>query len=171
MSNWQDDKKWSDQYMTEIKRILGEHLIGVANVEEDALHNTDLITLRMDAMRIACRVRTKSYYHEKNYKNEFTLRCSRPSGNKTELEKVMEGWGDFFFYGFGDEDGKLIAWTLGDLRVFREWFMEMKRRFNCTKGTIKRNNDGSSDFAVFEWSDVPSNMIVAQHLPTPVIDW
>ena len=61
MSNWEQDKRWSDRFLPEIKRILGEHLIAEPPVEEDAERNTDLIVLRLDAVRIACRVRKFQY--------------------------------------------------------------------------------------------------------------
>jgi len=52
MNGWTSDKAWSDQYMPAIKRILGEHLIGAAPQEDDQERNTDLIVLRMEAVRL-----------------------------------------------------------------------------------------------------------------------
>ena len=101
MSEWQKDKRWSDRFLPEIKRILGEHLISEPPIEEDAERNTDLMVLRLDAVRIGCRVR--KYEYLKQYGDEFTIRAGRPTGAKTELTKIIEGWGNYFFYGFSDE--------------------------------------------------------------------
>ena len=46
MKGWEDDKKWSDKFLPEIKRHLGEHLISEPeNIKEDKDHNTDLTIL------------------------------------------------------------------------------------------------------------------------------
>lgn len=166
MKGWKDDKRWSDRYLVSIKRILGEHLIGEPPVAEDQERNTDLIVLRMDAVRIACRIRKSTYLGD--YGHEFTIRCSRPSGIKTELSKIIEGWGDYFFYGFADESGdQLAAWVLSDLRVFRLWFMRELSRLDRGKfpGREKNNVDGSSAFRVFQWDDFPPEFIVATDGP------
>jgi hypothetical protein len=120
MSKWERDKKWSDKYLSEIKRYLGEFLIGEPeNIKEDIKHNTDLTVLELKTVRIACRVR-KDKYREK-YGHEFTIRSHRSTGNKTELAKIIEGWGDYIFYDFADESC-LTQWFIGDLKAFRLWF-------------------------------------------------
>ncbi len=158
MNGWDEDKKWSDIFLDEIKQILGLHLIGEPNTEEDQLRNTDLIVLIMASVRIACRIRRQKYIEE--YGNEFTVRCGRPSGYKTELTKIIEGWGDYFFYGFGcEETGKLIRWTLADLKVFRGAFMRLIYAGKNPKEM--KNKDDSSNFMCFSWVDFPNNLIVA----------
>jgi hypothetical protein len=161
VSDWKEDKRWSDRFLPQIKRILGEYLIGEASQEEDALRNTDLIVLRMEAVRIACRLRKSDKYLER-YVGDFTIRSNRPSGNKTELSKIIEGFGHYFFYGFADtESGLLTAWTLADLSVFRLWFnLELVRLKGTVPGLAKQNIDGSSSFLVFKWKDLPSEFVV-----------
>jgi len=118
MTTWENDKRWSDRFLPEVKRILGEHLISEAPYEEDAERNTDLIVLRLEAIRIACRIR--EHKHLLHYRHQFTIRSLRPSGNPTELAKIREGWGDYFFYGFADQTHtSLCQWTLGDLEALR----------------------------------------------------
>lgn len=169
MLDWQKDKRWSDGLLPEIKQILGLHLIGEPPMEEDAERNTDLIVLRMEAVRIGCRIRRHQYLER--YHDEFTIRAGRPSGAKTELTKIIEGWGDYFFYGFASEDGtRLAAWTLGDMRVFRRAYAVKLLNTHPGKapGVSKRNFDGSSSFAVFRWDEFPPEFIVGwarpQHL-------
>jgi len=167
MSNdWQKDKAWSDRFLPEIKRILGEHLIGEPPAEEDVLRNADLMVLRMEAVRIGCRVRTHSYLER--YPNEFTIRSVRPkTGNKTELSKILEGWGDYFFYGFSDvAEVYLAAWLLGDLKVFRLWFQRETANLppRRTPGQAKDNHDGKSSFLAFRVDDLPTEFVVARQL-------
>lgn len=156
---WQEDKQKSDLYIHEIKAILGVHLIGPAPEEEDQQRNTDLIVLKMEAVRIACRIRTPEYYVK--YPNDFTIRYTRPNGADTEFKKVMSGWGDYLFYGFGDDDERCLqAWRLGDLKVFRWW---LNRELYAGRRPYRRlrNRDGSSDFLAFTWTDLPDTFVVA----------
>lgn len=158
MNGWENDKKWSDQFLPEIKAILGVHLIGEPPLEEDQERNTDLIVLKMDAVRIGCRIRRSKYL--KLYSDEFTIRAGRPSGTKTELTKIIEGWGDYFFYAFAEESTGLAKWLLCDLKVFRLWYN--RQLFQGDKpGMGKNNNDGSSNFLAFKIKHLPNNFVVA----------
>ena len=159
MTGWQNDKGWSDNFVTEIKRSLAIHLICEAPVQEDQERNTDLIVLKMDSVRVACRIRREKWIANSN---EFTIREGRPSNAKTELAKIIEGWGDLFFYGFGSDDGsKLISWKIGDLKVFRLTIMRyMARNNGQLPGTSKLNHDGSSSFRIYDWSQF-EGMVIA----------
>lgn len=162
MKPWEKDKRWSDQFLPEIKAILGQTFIGAAPPEEDMEHNTDLIVLRMEPLRIACRIRRANKYFNK-YSDEFTIRTSRPNGVKTELRKIIAGWGDYIFYGFGDDPGNLVWWSIGDLRVFSVWVFEsIIKNHGGMPGIEQKNKDGSSDFRAFKWKDLPSEFIVNQ---------
>lgn len=159
--SWKAEKAWSDKFLVDIKRILGEYLIGEPPREEDAERNTDLMVLRMDAVRIGCRVRRHKYYAA--YNGEFTIRAGLPSGAKTELTKIIEGWGDYFFYGFANEGQTgLHAWALADLKAFRLWFNRYLVLNNGrVPGKEQGNTDGSSTFIAFSWKDFPTNFLVA----------
>lgn len=159
MQDWKADKSKSDIYLPEIKSILGLYLIGEPPLEEDQERNTDLMVLRMEAVRIGCRVRNISYLDK--YGDEFTIRAGRPSGTKTELTKIIEGWGDYFFYGFG-EGARLVKWGLGDLKIFRLWFSQQLYAGKIP-GIKKNNTDNSSHFLAFKWADLPKEFIVANN--------
>ena len=161
MNNWAAGKRWSDKFLPEIKRILGECLISEPPIKEDMKHNTDLIALRLEAVRIACRVRKYEYY--KQYPDEFTIRAGLPSGAKTELTKIIEGWGNYFFYGFADQQEKhLISWILGDLNAFRIWFSRQLLTSNGSMpGVTRKNYDGSSSFMVFKYNKIPNFIVSA----------
>lgn len=170
MTGWENDKRWSDRFLPEIKGILGLYLIGEAPTEEDQSRNTDLIVLRMEAVRIACRVRRHQYLER--YGDQFTIRAGRPSGVETELTKIIRGWGNYFFYGFcNQEEERLSRWLLGDLSEFRLWFQrESCERKGRAPGERQPNGDGSSHFLAFSIGDLPPPFVVASsqnwHLET-----
>lgn len=173
MKDWERDKRWSDRFLPQIKAILGVHLIGEPPLEEDQERNTDLMVLRMDAVRIGCRVRKHQYLQA--YGHEFTIRAGRPYGTKTELTKIIEGWGDYFFYGFADvEEQHLLQWFLGDLNVFRLWLSRWMTSHNGTiPGQRQANKDNSSHFRAFAVGALPSDFVIGRRedMPTLTTDW
>lgn len=159
MSQWQNNKRWSDRFLPEVKAILGAHLIGEAPVEEDQRRNTDLIVLRLEAVRICVRIRQFKYWSR--YSGQFTVRSSLPSGMQTELDKIISGWGDYNFYAYANQaEDRLYAWLLGDLRVFRLWFNRQLAR-GQRPWLPRANADGSSDFCAFRVADLPPEFVVA----------
>lgn len=166
---WTVDKKWSDVFLPEIKQILGLYLIGEPPIEEDQERNTDLMVLKMDAVRVGCRVRRSisesGYLAFERHSGEFTIRTGRPSGVKTELTKIIEGWGDYFFYGFANEDETgLRHWSLCNLNEFRVWFVRyLAKNKGQMPGIGKDNTDGSSTFKAFKFASLPPEFIIAKH--------
>ena len=169
MNEWMADKRWSDRFLPEIKQILGLYLIGEPPQEEDSERNTDLMVLKMDAVRIACRVRRHEYYER--YPGDITIRAGRPSGMKTELTKIIEGWGEYFFYGFSDkEEARLEAWRLCDLKAFRIWLVRSiwpGRETPEIPGTKRNNNDDSSSFLAFKADEIPGFVIATKNVSSP----
>lgn len=163
MNDWENDKRWSDRFLPEIKAILGRFLIKEASREEDAERNTDLVVLKMDSVRIACRIRRNAYLG--SYGNQFTIRSGRPSGIKTELTKIVEGWGNFLFYGFSNkEETQIEQWKIADLNVFR---LEFNRKICALPrlqipGYTQKNQDRSSSFLAFDWCQFSKGLVVAQ---------
>lgn len=158
--SFRDDYDWQRGLIPQVKQVLAQYLIVEAPFEEDADRNTDLIVLRLDTVRVACRLRTFDF--AKRFPDDFTIRASRPSGAKTELAKVIEGWGDYIFYGFADEAGDgLVGWLLGDLKVFRLWY---NRELYAGRhpGFYGRNRDGSSDFIAFDVNALPADFVTAR---------
>jgi hypothetical protein len=154
--SYTNDRRWSDIYIPAIVRAIAPYAIGVAPDPEDQCHNTDLLVLTNKCQRVACRVRRARYLAD--YGDEFTIRSSRDSGSKTELAKILEGWGDYLFYSFAGRPGTLARWTLADLHVFREWYSD-------GKGTEMPNGDGTY-FLAFNWDDLPPQFIITRS-PSP----
>jgi hypothetical protein len=157
------DFDWQRRFVPEIKRILGENLISEAPPEEDMHRNTDFIVLRLDAVRVACRIRR--YKHLRWYGGQFTIRASRPSGIETELQKVIRGWGDYIFYGFADStECHLVQWILGDLSEFRLWHARKSALLprGGIPGELINNKDGSSTGRAYNVAELPRSFIRAQ---------
>lgn len=157
---WSTRKRWSDQFLNEIKSILGVIFIGEIT-KEDQENNTDLVVLELGVVRVACRIRQYRYWQE--YADEFTIRARVRTGADTELQKIIMGKGaDYFFYGFADEsDTRLFSWWVGDLKVFRLWWSRQLCVLpaHSTPGHWKKNADGKSDFLVFKISELPDDFI------------
>ncbi|MFZ3046509.1 MAG: hypothetical protein WA151_11385 [Desulfatirhabdiaceae bacterium] len=158
-SDYQRDREYADRFILKMSAYLGMCFFKEAPAKEDMEHNTDLVVLNMGALRIACRLR--KFGMLARYGDEFTIRASRPSGIKTELDKVMAGWGDYFFYGFANEhDTDIAKWTVIDLTAFRSWchgyIVAHSGEF---PGEFKNNADGSSGFRAFCFADLPADVV------------
>lgn len=157
---WQTRKSWADARMPHIKAILGAWLITEAPFEEDARHCTDLMVLRLEAVRIAVRLRRHTY--ETEYGNEFTIRSS---GAISELERIVSGWGDFFFYGFENPDDPrgVGRCFLGDLKVFRLWYSQQLLHGKQPWRQMSNWGEGDSDFHAFRIDDLPREFIIRRY--------
>jgi len=140
----QQDWKWSDRFMPEVKAILGRYLLTTAPLSVDRHEACDIIAQNLS---IAVRIRRQAY---RQYQTQFTLRSSRDSGSKAELEKIVEGHGDFLFYAFesAERPGTLETWHLISLPAFRAHLI---RRAEIRSG-VRSNGDGTS----FRWFDLKS---------------
>lgn len=161
------DFDFGRDYIGHLKQICAQYLIGEAPFEEDTQRATDLIVLKLEPIRVACRVRRGEYMTR--YPDEFTVRSGRPNGYETELAKIIEGWGDYMIYGFAGPPPQLAAWALLDLRVFRKWWAGQLWR-GLHPGVEKGNLDGSSTFRAFDMGELPESFIVARKRPpTPAV--
>jgi hypothetical protein len=69
---------------------------------------------------IAFRHRGEYAFHEYH---DITLRSFRPSGVKTEVEKIREGSPRWYLYCWV-KDNKITEWVLLDLNIFRETIID-----------------------------------------------
>ena len=144
MSDYNKDRSWSDMFIPEIKRIVGPHLLDVAPFEIDAKRAADLIILRARDLNIACRVRRKGFLPAFAY--EFTIRSARDSGADTELKKMVNGFGDWMFYGHAKEDHLtyFARWMLIDLSAWRaHLIMRTQKRLSISDLDEIPNRDGT----------------------------
>ena len=145
--SYKENREWSDGYMPSVKSILGQAIINESTFEEDTEQAFDLKT--PPTKKIACRVR--DYERYKKYMGEFTIRSQSKYGKRTEIHKILDGFGDWMFYGFtkGDE---VIYWSIIDLDVFRGNY----ENSDCVE---KENYDGTK-FTSFKLGTFPPNIIV-----------
>ena len=163
MPNYQTDRKWSDHFIPTIKQIVGPFLLEPSSLELDMVQATDLMVLVGRDIRIAARVRRPGY--SERYPYEFTIRSQRDSGAETELNKIVNGWGDWLFYGHSDSSGTIPRWWLVDLSSFRAALI----RRNGSIGINQSNGDGTH-FVAFDVRQFPKNppiLVAGSHEPSP----
>lgn len=158
------DFQWQRQFIPEVKRILADYLIDEAPAHEDMRHNTDLVVLELDKIRVACRLRREigknGVNYLQRYPDEFTIRALRKR-SETELAKMLSGWGDYIFYAFvAADDSRIRAWLLGDLSVFRLWHhREALKSPKDRRWESRDNEDGSSVFHAYRIDDLPDDFV------------
>lgn len=148
--HYKSERKWSDRLLPRIAGILGEVFIQVSPDIEDMQHNTDLMVLNNKNHRYAVRIRSNRY---RKWKDQFTIRCSVRGDVPTEFDKIMEGFGDYMFYGIANENkDDLVCYAIIDLSVFRS-VVESKPL------SLYENQDGTR-FFVFKYSSFPEELII-----------
>lgn len=162
--NYAEDREWSDSLIPTIKQIVGPLLLEESSFDVDTKQATDLILMRARDMMIAARVRRFGY--AERYPWEFTIRSHRDNGTKTELQKIVEGFGDWMFYGHaGIMPGEIDRWFVIDLAKFRAGLI----RNPSTDGRgiwwgEKSNNDGTH-FCWFDVQKFPANILIKTSHP------
>jgi hypothetical protein len=168
VAGWEAEKRQTDPYLPMVKAICGVYVIGEAPLEEDRDHNTDLMVLTIGGLRIGVRLRSPHYWNKQYkglwFREEFTMRDSRPHGAATEWDKMLEGFGDYFFYGFRTERPPHL-WGFGLLHLaeFRTWVLQFRRQWQAWPGRQVFNGDGSSTFRAIRWDQVPPSAIVTMY--------
>ena len=167
---FKEDKAWSDSYMNQVRLAMSTHFLQLGSFKEDTEMNTDLRIIDFQSVKGgigAGRISSRLRHYDPMYPDNvdiYTMRYSRPSGMKTEFPKVMEGFGDFFFYGIMNR-GILAVYKIYCLAEFRIWIKQYQKDHNGDLPAIKRNNtDDSSDFLIFEDRDTPKEVILCSHI-------
>jgi hypothetical protein len=157
------DWAWADKFLPHQMEIAREVLrVDVAPVEDDLRRNTDLILrsavpMRRGELRISARVRRHEYLGKLAgvpglaYRNQITIRDRRPSGARTEMDKVRLGEGDIFVYGFESAPGsdRLSPWVVVNLDLIRAYDIQ------GGYSTVRRNKgDRASWLRVFCLDDL-----------------
>jgi hypothetical protein len=135
----------SDSHLPEAKRIMAKHLIPlIASVETagdilDKREATDII-ITCGKVCICYRCKSGKYRHL----TDLNIRMSVESGCRTEVHKIREGYGAYYFFCWLDEtDSHIEKWMIIDLNVIREQnllSLLVERRIpglDCTFGTLK----------------------------------
>ncbi|MEP5761143.1 MAG: hypothetical protein ABJ327_17875 [Litoreibacter sp.] len=151
MNCYSTNRNWSDRFLPDIKRLVGAHLLETAPDPQDHFNATDLMMLDARDMRVAARVRRPGF--ASRYPNEFTIRSKVASGAETELSKIVNGKGDWMFYGHANASQTGIEqWSLIDLRAFRAGLIRQAQNGFPLRMGERRNPDGTR----FKWFDMAS---------------
>lgn len=149
------DRRWSDRFIPAIKQIVGPYLLEESSFYVDANQAADLVILNARDKKIAARVRRHGYAEKYGY--EFTIRAHRSSGAKTEMEKIVDGFGDWMLYGHScSEERTLDRWLLIDLAALRAALIRQNARYETRK-----NTDGTTGFVAFDVRNLPENVVIA----------
>jgi len=160
---WQNRKQDVDRYTPEVKAYLASAFITEATLEQDAMEATDLLVFHVQPYRVACRIRSFHYWARNH--DEFTVRSHYRSGAKTELAKIMDGWGDFMFYGFSDAtENHIHAAVLLDLNVFRQSVTRHQAQVRESghgplEWIVQPNKDGTNFFQAYKIRSFPPEFV------------
>lgn len=165
MNDYRTDRDWSDLHLEMVKLAIAPYLIVKAPLVRDNTEATDLIVLRARDMTIAVRLRRRMLRYYERFPDQFTIRCQRDNGAKTELTKIVEGWGDWFFYGHAGP-GVLAPWVLVNLHGLRQAFQRNNNLLYHPDGKVsgKQNNWDGTHFAWFNHLLLPDYVTIA-HCP------
>jgi hypothetical protein len=174
--SYSNDRQWSDLLIPHMKHIIGPRLLDVSSFDVDTKEATDLIVFKAGSVAISARVRKYSVW--KRYPYDVTMRYSRPTGTETEFSKIMNGFGDWMFYGFADaetsarkpprEPGvkyRIQYWSILDLEAFR-YLWQYER--NTLKYTRQVNTD-KTEFWAFDIRSMPSVLLKSNHIEIPTV--
>lgn len=163
-----EDREWSDLYIPAVKQIVGPLLLEETSFEVDTNQAADLIVMKARDMMIAARVRRPGY--AERYPWEFTIRSYRDNGTKTEMQKIVDGFGDWMFYGHaGIVPGEIDRWFVIDLAKFRAGLIRNAFKSDPLDGREiwwgeKSNNDGTH-FCWFDVQKFPANILIKTSHP------
>jgi len=145
------DWRWADKFFKSISRILKENFgknitVTVAPPELDLEQATDYL-LNMDNKNIACRMRKIKYFNNPRFR-DFTIRSWRPTNAKTEWAKIKEGFGDYYFYGWGTAP-KVQKYMIIDLHKFRASGL-IENQEKLDKEKHEKTNPQENKFKIFK---------------------
>ena len=180
--NYDQERAFSDSFAPEIERILltQKHLLYntydkhgkieadfyMGNRQQDNYENTDF-WLKSDGFHARVSARIRRFRYWKKYHNDVTFRVSSPIGEKIEWAKMLDGLGDFNFYGFATQDESAIySWSLLDLTELRK-ILEKKTPFKDMGGQFKRNTDGTGFLAIPIDRIGPAVLLSRREKPSP----
>jgi hypothetical protein len=137
--SYAERRAWSDRFTPTIKQIVGPYLLTTTPEEIDCTQAADLMIFTAHGCMIAARVRTPGYIGR--YLYDVTLRSRCESGARTELQKIVDGFADWFFYGHSDDaETGFAAWWLINMKAIRAALIRRPPGFKMGE---KRNGDGS----------------------------
>lgn len=147
-------KELNDRYLLQVRKILVSKAyiftrFREATLKEDQEQGFDAV-LSFPDVKIPIRIRKNSYLRFM----DFTVRSRSKFGMKTEIHKLKEGFGDFYFYAWSDESEKNIStYMILDLNVFRQTLIDKPTKIDVPNG------DGTC-FNVYSREELLKNRVI-----------
>jgi hypothetical protein len=118
MTDWRDDKAWADVFRPQIedliRPIVGEIVeLRDATEEQDRTEGFDYV-IATTIGNVACRLRRWDCEYR-----DVTIRSYRPSGVRTEIDKLRDGHAQLYFYGWTNQtETGFVDWLVFDVPRF-----------------------------------------------------
>lgn len=116
---WLHDKAWADNHLNCVNEVIRSVAGRIITIEESPLHQDmhEAIDYKVEVAsgEVACRIRRAARCHYR----DLTMTANRPSGNRSEIEKILQGSVRWYLYAWADA-GRFIEWMFVDLDVLRE---------------------------------------------------
>jgi hypothetical protein len=128
LSPFEENKSWSKQFNLQVikhlESIFINHNFIEGTLEEDRNECCDFKTPDKSII-ISARVRDYDTCYP-IYVNDILLNIKRDIDGKNELEKIIQGHSDYYFYGFAPKAGPYILfWKIYNLSIFRLWLHKL----------------------------------------------
>ena len=113
-----------------------------ATEQQDTKQATDAVLVLDAGVSIGVRIR-----RDNTAWRDWTVRSQSAGGGKTELSKPIEGYCNFYFYGWTAQ-GRIAEWMLLDLDAIR------KSGLLLTERKDKFNKDGVTAFRIYSFNEL-----------------
>jgi hypothetical protein len=153
-SIFNDNWNFQAGYYSQIKEIIKENAskfikIDVADYESDVKRATDFV-VKVTGGDVAVRIRRANQKYR-----DLTIR-SYNNGHKTELQKIKDGYGQFYLYCWTNDNDEICEWILVDLESLRNsGILENRSEIS--------NKDGRTKFIAVPIKDLTNCLVAGKH--------
>lgn len=160
VSAFKKDYSYSASMIGQVCEILKQNAMHIIKIEiatpdEDMKRSTDL---KATVTGGSVAVRTRRPYRTFR---DLTIRAHK-NGNKTEIHKLREGYGDWYLYAWENEFGILSEWILVDINKMRSSGLLYESR------PIQPNKDGVTGFISYSIEELKRcGALVAKKVMSP----
>lgn len=121
--NFQKNYEWSKKFNNEIIKHLEIYFPDCkfvkGEIEEDRNKCCDFKAVNREII-ISARIRDFNFFPK--HINDILLSTTVAPNGKTEIDKIVEGNANYYFYGFAAQnDIDILYWRIYDLNIFRLW--------------------------------------------------
>lgn len=164
----EDELKRELNFLPEIEQLIQNNLhlvieagftvlkVKKATMQQDTEEATDFVSY--GGLTFPVRIRKPKYYDK--YFGQITIRWRSAGGQKTEIDKLAEGHGDIYFYGWtkNDEVEYLCDWCLIDLVKLRDRH-HLSRNNHFLRARASLNHDKKTAFTYYHVQQIKDCLI------------